>query len=200
MTHVRKYCRALGLLGALVVGLSCGCSSVNSASNEIYERGLNQAEAGNILGAVKILSDGANQYSGHMPMRFALGRLQFELGEAEHVRERQARRLAKRLLANGKRQEALSAAREANALRSKAVPWYEKARENLDHVAHHGDDDRQRGWAYYVLIRVYVFYEEWEEASYAIDQAIALRKPPGNLYAKWREFQAQIRSEHLAGY
>ncbi|MCA8923251.1 MAG: hypothetical protein KDD82_15655 [Planctomycetes bacterium] len=200
MTHVRKYTRALGLVGALVVGLGCGCSSVDPAANEVYERGLGQAEEGNILAAVKTLSEGSEQYSGHMPMRFALGRLQFELGEAEHVRERQARRTAKRLIAAGQRKEALAAAREANSLRQKALPYYERARENLTTVADRGDSDRQRGWAYYVLIRVHVFFEDWEAANYAIDQAINLRKPPGALYAKWREFQAQIREEHLSGY
>lgn len=198
MTHMRNYSRALGLLGALLVGLGGGCSSVDPAANDVYERGVQQAEEGNIVAAISILQDGANSHPDHTPMRFALGRLQYELGEAEHVREREARRLAKRLIATGQRQEALAATREANAFRQKAMPYYEEARQNLDEVADHGDSDRQRGWAYYVLIRVHVFFEDWEAVDYAIDQAINLRKPPGALYAKWREFQAEVRREHLA--
>lgn len=200
MTHMRNYSRALGLLGSLVVGLSCGCSSVDPAANEIYERGVDQAENGNVSGAITILSGGAESHPDHMPMRMALGRLQYELGEAEHIREREARRLAKRLIATGQRQEALGATREANAFRQEALPYYEDARTHLDAVADHGDSDKQRGWAYYLLIRVHVFFEDWEAVNYAIDQAINLRKPPGALLAKWREFQAEVRREHLEGY
>ena len=180
------------LLAVLILG-STGCASMTPASEKIFKLGLEQAESGNVMQALKTLRKGVVAHSGHVRMRFELARLQYETGESHHLRERQAMRKAARFLERGKREEALSRRRAANESRAKATPYYQAAKENLTIVVDDEAEERRVAWGYYLLMRVDVFFEDYEAAYEDIEQAILLGRPTGPLLAQWREYQAGLR-------
>lgn len=183
--------------GALVVvftALLAGCAATEDAEgNSVFAAGLKQAEQGNVEAAIRTLSGGVTQYPDNTRMRFELARLQYEIGEAHHLRERQAVRAGARFAEQGQRDAALANRREANEHRAKATPHYQAARENLRVVVEDESDPHLTGWAYYVLMRTDVFFEDWEAAAQDIDRAIELGRPTGPLLAQWREYQTGIK-------
>lgn len=178
----------------LVAALLTGCASVeDQEGNDVFAAGLKQAEQGNVDAAIRTLSNGVSQYPDHTRMRFELARLQYETGEAHHLRERQAVRAGARFAEQGRREEALANRREANEHRAKATPHYQAARENLRVVVDDESDEHLAGWAYYVLMRTDIFFEDWETAAQDIQRAIELGKPTGPLLAQWREYQQGLK-------
>ena len=184
----------LALLALLLPGVA-GCASTNGP-NETFERGLAQAESGDVNGAIETLSAGVNESPGHVPMHFELARLQYEVGEALHLRERQLRREAAQLeqKADG-REKAAENHRKANDLRAKATPYYQQARDHLRFVVEREEDDHRAAWASTILCRVCVFFEDWEEAAEALGKAIERGRPTGFLLAQWREFLSGLREK-----
>jgi hypothetical protein len=188
---------ALGAAWALALGaLLGGCASADSAEgNDVFEHGLKQAEGGDVEGAIRTLGGGVSQYPDHTRMRFELARLQYETGEAWHVRERQAIRAAARFAEDGKRDEASANRREANEMRAKATPNYQAARDNLRVVVDDESDEHRTAWAYFLLCRVDVFFEDWEAAVHDMDKAIELGKPTGQQLAQMREYQQGLKDK-----
>lgn len=182
------------LLGVLVLG-SAGCASSPLAGEKIFKTGLEQAESGNVKEAMKTLEKGVSAHPDHVAMRFELARLQYETGESHHLIERQSMRKAARFLERGKREEALSNRRKANEGRAKATPFYRAAKDNLSIVVEEEDDELRAAWGYYLLMRVEVFFENYEAAHDDIEQAILLGHPTGPLLAQWREYQAGLREK-----
>jgi hypothetical protein len=126
-------------------------------------------------------------------MRFELARLQYETGEAHHIRERQAVRKGARVAEQQRRDEAITHRREANDHRAKATPHMQAARENLKVVTDDESDAHLQAWGFYLLMRVDIFFEDWEAAAKDIERAIERGKPTGPLLAQWREYQTGLR-------
>lgn len=182
----------LGL--ALVVVVAGGCASTeDEGANGIFKRGLAEAEAGNVEAAIRTLNQGVGEYPRHTRMRFELSRLQYETGEAHHIRERQAVRAGARFAEQQRREEALSERRNAADHRAKATPHMQAARDNLKIVTDDESDAHLQGWGYYLLMRVDIFFEDWEAAAKDIERAIERGKPTGPLLAQWREYQTGLR-------
>lgn len=178
----------------VLAALLTGCASLeDQAGNDVFAAGLKQAEQGNVDAAIRTLSNGVSQYPDHTRMRFELARLQYETGEAHHLRERQAVRAGARFAEQGRREEAVANRREANEHRAKATPHYQAARENLRVVVDDESDPHLAAWAYYVLMRTDIFFEDWEAAALDIERAIELGKPTGPLLAQWRQYQQGIK-------
>lgn len=191
---IRRARPLLTLLLLLAPLLVSGCAA--TGGNDIFEAGLKKAEAGDVNGAIDTLSEGAQQFPGNVPMRFELARLQYEVGESYHVKERKAIRDAARFLEQPDgRDEALANQRKANELRAKATPYYQAARDNLDYVRDHEGDDHRNGWANLLLMRVNLFFADYEAAAENMQRAIELMKPTGPQLSQWREFQAGIREK-----
>lgn len=178
----------------VLAALLTGCASLeDQAGNDVFAAGLKQAEQGNVDAAIRTLSNGVSQYPDHTRMRFELARLQYETGEAHHLRERQAVRAGARFAEQGRREEAVANRREANEHRAKATPHYQAARENLRVVVDDESDPHLAAWAHYVLMRTDIFFEDWEAAALDIERAIELGKPTGPLLAQWRQYQQGIK-------
>jgi hypothetical protein len=182
-------------LAALLALVLAACASVDAESNATFERGLRQAEAGNVQAAIKTLSAGVVEHSGHLRMRFELARLQYEVGESHHLMERKNMRDSAVFLEQGQRDKALAKRRKANEERAKAGPFYQAARENLRIVADSEEDGRRQAWAAFLLMRTDIFFEDWEEAYYNVQRAIELGRPSGPQLAQMREFQAGIKEK-----
>ena len=181
---------------ASAVLLASGCSSTPSkAATEVYKQGLKQAEDGNVEAAMATLEKGTKSYPSHVRMRFELARLQYESGEAFHLKERIAMRKAADQSSRGQRDEALGNRRRGTEQHAKALPFYDAATKNLTIVADEEDDDRRAAWAHFLLMRCMVFYENWGDAYSNIEQAVLLGRPTGTLLAQWREFQALIKEK-----
>jgi tetratricopeptide (TPR) repeat protein len=181
-------------LGLALVALAGGCASTEDAgANAKFKEGLAQAEAGNVEAAIRTLGNGVAEYPDHTRMRFELARLQYETGEAHHIRERQAVRAGARFAEQGRRDEALANRREANDHRAKATPHIQAARENLKIVVDDESDAHLQAWGYYLLMRTNIFFEDWEAAAHDIERAIERGKPTGPLLAQWREYQTGLR-------
>jgi tetratricopeptide (TPR) repeat protein len=191
LPFLRGAARAL-LLGAVLLGAGCA-SGEEVDADAAYKEGIKLAEDGNVAAAIASLQKGVDANPGHTRMRFELARLQYESGEGHHQRERQYMRRAAQFMDKGRRQEALGAKREAGSARSKALPYYNAARENLKIVVDEELDERRAAWGYYLLMRTDVFFEDYEAAYTHIEQAIVLGRPTGPLLAQWREYQAGLK-------
>lgn len=178
---------------ALTLAVLGGCASTDGAGNDSFKAALEQAEKGNVDQAIKMLTAGVAQFPDHTRMRFELARLQYETGEAHHIRERQAMRASARFAEQGRRDEALAQRRQGNEHRAKATPHYQAARENLRVCVDDESDGHLCGWAYYLLMRTDVFFEDWENALHDIERAIEMGKPTGPLLAQWREYQQGLK-------
>jgi tetratricopeptide (TPR) repeat protein len=173
-----------------------GCASTGpQAGDEEFQAGLQRAEKGDVQGAVKALEEGVQQYPNHLRMRFGLARLQYENGEKLHLEELNARLAASKLEEENRKGDASKYLREANDLHSKASPHYRAARENLKTVAQKTGDDIRAGWAYFLLMRCDVFFEDWDQGAEHLEKAIDKGKPTGSLLAQWQEFQRQLKRE-----
>ncbi len=186
--------RAAFLLLALLLGPGCLLAPPEEA-NGVFRVGLEQAEAGDTEAAIKTLQDGVSQYPTHLRMRFELARLQFDSGELHHAKERAAMLRAAASEEKGSLDEAKAQRSEAGKHRARALPFYQAARENLLYVTDHEDDDAQLGWAFYLLSRTLIFFEDWVGAHDALDRAIEHGKPPSSKLARWREYQAGLREK-----
>lgn len=172
-----------------------GCATTSTAGDKEFKKGLAQADEGNVKAAMKTLQAGAKAYPHHLRMRFALARLQYESGEAHHIKEREYRRAVSVYIERRRRKDARNSRRKADALRAKATPFYLAARKNLRFVIANGEGDQRLAWAYQLLSRVDVFFEDWEKAYEDLDRAIDLGKPTGSQLARWKEFQAGIKEK-----
>lgn len=183
------------VLAALLTVALAGCASVDATSNSLFEKGLREAEAGDVQRAIKTLSQGVTEYPRHTRMRFELARLQYEVGESHHLLERKSLRDAAVFMEQGQREKAMANRRQANEERAQATPFYQAARENLRIVSDRDDDMHRAAWAAFLLMRTDVFFEDWEEAYYHIQRAIELGRPSGPQLAQMREFQAAIKEK-----
>jgi tetratricopeptide (TPR) repeat protein len=177
----------------LALSLVAGCATTDPGGNDAFKAALDMAEKGQVDQAIKMLTQGVAQFPNHTRMRFELARLQYETGEAHHIRERSAMRSSARFAEQGSRDQALAQRRQANEHRAKATPHYQAARENLRVCIDDESDARLCGWAYYLLMRTDVFFEDWESALQDIGKAIELGKPTGPLLAQWREYQQGLK-------
>lgn len=194
MTRIPTPSLRSGLLALAALALM-GCASSGTAGNDVFEKGLREAEAGRVEAAIKTLSDGVKSHPGHWRMRFELGRLQYESGEAFHLDERRALRQSEEFLLQGEREKARANRRRASDLRAKATPYYQAARENLRIVVTEVEDEHKVAWASYILMRVDIFFEDWERAQEDIRRAIELGKPTGPQLRQFREYEAGIRDK-----
>ena len=87
------------------------------------------------------------------------------------------------------------ARRKGTELSAGATPYYKAARSNLLIVVDDEPDDQRIAWAYYLLMRCSVFFQDWGDAHEEIEQAIVIGRPTGALLAQWREFQALLREK-----
>lgn len=187
--------RLARVLLLLCCGLALGCATGEEEGDGVFRDGLAKAEAGQVDAALQILQDGAKSYPSHLRMRFELARLQYEKGEAFHLNERRAVRASTLFQRRGKREEAAANRRLANQQRAKAVPFYQAARENLEYVAGKASEDHRTAWAHFLLMRVAVFFEDYETAYEQLERAIELGKPTGPKLAQWREYQAGLKTK-----
>lgn len=178
----------------LVCWLLGGCAGP-SGGEQLYEQGMDEANAGNVEAAIATLKKGVESYPGNLEMRFALGRLQYEQGEGLHLRELELRRSAAALLENDRREEGAAAQRRASLLHTQAVPHYQACKEQFELVIGDSDDPQQVAWASYLAMRVALFFEEYREAYDHITHAIHEGKPTGKLLTNWRTFQADLKEK-----
>ena len=128
-------------------------------------------------------------------MRFELARLEYEKGELFHLQELKANRKSADFRERGKSEEAKSRQREANKQRAKATPYYRRAQKHLESVVDAEDDEQRAGWAFFLLMRIHLFFENWEDAYDTLEQAILLGNPTGPKLAQMREYQAGLRQK-----
>lgn len=185
--------RSLGLILALALLAGCSSTEEDETGNATFRKGLQLAEAGDVAGAIRAFEAGVGEHPGHTRMRFELARLQYESGEAHHTRERRAIVAGAGYMEIGQRDQALANQREANEARAKATPYYQAARDNLRVVVDDESDPQLCGWAYYLLMRVDVFFEDWEAAVLDCEKAIELGKPTGHKLAQMREYQQGLK-------
>ena len=191
----RSPARLWRCLALLWCALALGCATGDVEGDGVFREGLTKAEAGQVDAALQILQEGAKSYPSHVRMRFELARLQYEKGEAFHLGERRAIRASTRFLTAGKREEAAANRRLATQQRAKALPFYQAARENLHYVTRHESENRREAWALFLLMRVAVFFGDYETAYEHLEHAIKLGKPTGRKLAQWREYQGGLRSK-----
>jgi len=174
---------------------SLGCSSSGSAdSDETYRKGLSLANS-DTAGAIKIFEDGLQADPRHTRMRFALARLQFDTGETQHIAERDAVTLARTYDEQKKAAEAQKAQREAQDRHQKAIPFYRAARENLTIVSENDNDQIRQAWAYELIMKCDVFFEEYDVATKHLQKAIDLGHPTGARLVAMQEFLVQLKGE-----
>lgn len=178
----------------LLTWLLCGCVGPGGGE-QIYEQGMDEAKAGNVEAAIVTLKKGVEGHPGNLEMRFALGRLQYEQGEAHHLQELELRRTAGALLETNRREEGVAAQRQANLSHTQAVPHYRACQEQFEFVIAHSDEPRQIAWAASLAMRVSLFFEEWAEAYEHITLAIREGRPTGKLLTNWRTFQANLKEK-----
>jgi hypothetical protein len=181
------------MLVAVAASLA-GCAS-SSAGEDEYHAGLQLAEKGDVAGAMRALEEGVVSFPSHLRMRFALARLQYESGEKLHLQELNARQGATKLEDDGKKAEAQKFVRDANDLHTKATPFYRSAHDNLKIVATKTGDDTRAGWAYYLLMRCDVFFQDWEPAQDDLEKAIDKGKPVGSQQAQWQDYMRVIKRQ-----
>lgn len=190
------------LLTALLLswsGLSIvGCGSSEEQPEETDEGraiapALRQAEAGDIDGAIRSLRGVVDGDSSNLRARFELARLQYEVGEASHFKERRAARAAAAFAEQDRREEEQANRREANEHRARATPFYSAARDNLNIVVDGESDHHRKAWACYLLMRCALFFEEYESALTNIRAAIRLGQPTGPLLAQWKDLEQGIK-------
>ena len=186
--------RSLLFAAALLGAAGCAFAPPEEA-DEVFRAGIEQAKSGAVDRALKTLRDGVAAYPGHTRMRFELARLQYETGEPHHVLERQAIQDAVALAERGDRERSGAHRRQAETHRGRALPHYRAARENLRVVVDAERDAERLAWANFLLLRVAVFFEDWEEALEASEEAIEQGRLSGARLAQWREYQSGLRDK-----
>ncbi len=191
------------LLTALLLswsGLSfVGCGSADELPEQDEDAqaiapALRQAEAGDIDGAIRSLRGVVDGDGDNLRARFELARLQYEVGESSHFKERRAARAAAAFAEQDRREEEQANRREATEHHARATPFYTAARENLRVVVDAEPDHHRIAWAYYLLMRCELFFEEWESALENIRSAIRHGRPTGPLLAQWKDFEQGLMS------
>lgn len=155
---------------------------------------MRQAEAGDIDGAIRSLRGVVEGDGGNLRARFELARLQYEVGEASHFKERRAARAAAAFAEQDRREEEQANRREANEHHTRATPFYSAARDNLRIVVDSEPDHHRIAWAYYLLMRCELFFEQYEQALEDIRAAIRHGRPTGPLLAQWKDFEQGLMS------
>ncbi|MBI3724777.1 tetratricopeptide repeat protein [bacterium] len=185
----------LALLPALALSVA-GCSSSQTEADEVYRSGVAKSQ-GDTQGAIKIFEDGLSAYPNHHRMRFALARLYYDTGETEHLEERRAHLEGKKRQEEGKQADAQALEREAQDHRAKATPFYKNCRDHLKIVGTKDDDIVRRAWAYVILMKCDVFFDDWNQAADDLDRAIDLgtnHLPPQKLN-EWKDYLRQLQQE-----
>ncbi len=180
----------LALLAALA-----GCASSSPEADDTYRKGLSLANS-DTAGAIKIFEEGVGQYPKHHRMRFALARLQYDTGETQHLAERDAIALARTCQDQKRPQEAQKAERDAQDRHQKALPFYRAARENLRIVAENDPDEAREAWAYELLMKCDVFFEEYDVAADHLKRAIEMGRPSGAKLSAMQQYLAELRKEN----
>ncbi|MBL4844869.1 MAG: hypothetical protein JKY65_05020 [Planctomycetes bacterium] len=178
------------------VCLLSGCAG-SSGGMKIYERGMDEANAGNLEAAVETLRKGVGSFPGNLDMRLGLARLQFERGMVFHERELQLRRTSAALFESDRSAEGTSASRGARAAHRQAEPLFKSCEEQVDVVVRASDDPKTIAWASSLGMRVALFFEDYQGAYDHISRAINEGKPTGQLLTKWRNFQASLREKSV---
>jgi tetratricopeptide (TPR) repeat protein len=178
---------------AVLVALA-GCASTSPEADDTYRKGLSLANS-DTAGAIKIFEDGVASYPKHNRMRFALARLQYDTGETQHLAERDAMALARTCQDQKRVQEAQKAERDAQDRHQKALPFYRAARENLKIVAENDPDEARDAWAYELLMKCDVFFEEYDTAADHLKKAIDMGRPSGAKLSAMQQYLAELRKE-----
>jgi tetratricopeptide (TPR) repeat protein len=182
------------VLYLLILATLGGCASTDSGS-KIYEQGLRQAEEGNLDGAIQTLKKGAASYPENARILLELARLQMEKGQPFHLLEREQMRAYSAQLEAGEITPAQEALRAANVARSKAVPWYTAARENLELVVDNEENPERLAWGSMLAMKAAVFFEDWPAAYDHLSRAIDKGHPTGQRLATWRDYQAALKEK-----
>ena len=190
----RRHLGALAL-GAALSLLGAGCASSQPAeAEEIYKDGQSKAQTDS-QGAIKAYEAGLVNYPNHTRMRFALAQLQYEQGEVQHLEQLRLKAAARRFEDEGKTSDSQKTLRDAEDRKTKALPFYRAARDNFQIVAEHDSADLRRAWAYQLLVKCDVFFEDYEAAADHMDKAIDLGKPTGQKLAQYKEFQGSLKAQ-----
>ncbi|MGE0713764.1 MAG: tetratricopeptide repeat protein [Planctomycetota bacterium] len=180
---------------ALALSALAGCATADTSGGAIYEQGIKEAQAGNIDAAIGTLKRGATTYPDNPRIRLELARLQLEKGEPFHLQECNLRRQQADQLESSQPQEAQQSQREANAMRTRALPWYQAARENLEVVISLEEEPEMLAWASELAMKAAVFFEDWRAAYDHLKRAIEKGKPSGQRLSDWRNYQAALREK-----
>ncbi len=178
-----------------LLAVSLGCASAPTPESEdAYRRGLSVANS-DTAGAIKIFEDGLQGDPKHHRMRFALARLQYDTGETQWLAERDAAQVARRLEDDRKTADAAKAHREGQDRHQKAVPFIRAARENLTVVIDNDTDTSRRAWAYLIVSKCDIFFDEFDKAADHLQKAIDLGRPTGAKLAAMKDFLATLKKE-----
>ncbi len=177
----------------LLAGPGCASAPPQEAEDK-YKEGLARAQT-DTQGAMKIFEEGLGTYPNHHRMRFALARLQHDTGETQHLESLRLRHVARTAEEAGKPNDAQKASREAQDARNRALPFYRAAKENLLIVAKNDPDSVRQAWAYYILAKCDVFFEDYELAVEHLEKAIDLGHPAGQQLGQWQEMLASLKKE-----
>lgn len=183
---------AVALLTVSLVG--CSSNKPSPESEDTYRKGLSVANS-DTAGAIKIFEDGLQADPRHHRMRFALARLQYDTGETQWIAERDASAAARRLDEDHKSSDAGKAKHEAQDRHQKALPFMRAARENLNVVIENDTDQPRRAWAYELVMKCDVFFDEFDKAAEHLQKAIDLGRPTGARLASMQEFLASLKKE-----
>ena len=172
-----------------------GCVSADYSGSKVYEQARNEANSGNAEAAMATLKKGVASYPDNPRIRLELARLQIEKGEVHHMQERELMRTYGSLLEADQVGEARASLKEAEAQRSKALPWYTAARDHLELAITIEEEHEFVAWSSELATKVAVFFEDWKAAYDHLTKAIELGKPTGERLSRWREFQAALRQK-----
>jgi hypothetical protein len=187
----RSWVVALAFLA--IAGAGCSSSQKESDADVAYRQGLARSQ-GDTMGAIKIFEDGLTSYPDHTRMRFALARLQYDTGEVQHIEERRAVAATRNASEEGHASDVPKLEREAQDHHAKALPFYRACRENLRLVVAKDDDSIRQGWAYELLMRCDIFFEDYKQAVDDLQKAIDRGNPQGQKLSDWQEILKQLKT------
>jgi tetratricopeptide (TPR) repeat protein len=192
-SHVRPLLPALAAL-LLALAAGCGSSQAQSDADDVYRQGVAKS-SGDTLGAMKIFEDGLTNYPNHTRMRFALARLQYDTGEVQHLEERRANAAARHAEQDGHASDVQKLEHEAQDHHAKALPYYRACRENLKLVVANDGDSARKAWAYELLMRCDIFFEDYNQAATDLEKAIDIGKPTGQKLVEYQGFMKELKDQ-----
>lgn len=193
----RRPSHALALAAALILCAfaGTGCASTPSAEAEDAYHNALAKSAGDTMGAIKICEEGLTSYPSFTKMRFLLARLQYDTGEVQHLEERRAFAAARHAEEDGKTPgDVQKFEREAQDRHQKALPFYRACRENLRLVVSKEEDTIRLAWAYQLLTKCDVFFDDYKTAIEDLEKAIEVGKPQGEKLIEWQGLLGDLKS------